>query len=209
MGNFIKGLLVFAFWVAVVLGIAAAAIKYFFVDVAIVGHNGMAPTLVAGDQIAIWRTQELNIGDVTVCLDPRSPGRRVIGRVVGKPGFEVLSSRGQLSVNGEIGDVNYEGMMHFNDTLNARVEEMQYGTAKLGNVEHKFFLRKNQQFAMRTIRIKLGLFLLGDNRTYVAEDSRYYGEVDPATCLGSVFMILKPAEPTGDEIKHKWLSIVH
>ena len=42
--------------------------------------------------------------------------------------------------------------------------------------------------------MRSGLFLLGDNRTFEGQDSRYFGEVNPGSCLGRAIMRLKPSD---------------
>ena len=68
----------------------------------------------------------------------------------------------------------------------------------------------------RTVRIRRteavhGVHLLGDNRAYRDEDSRDFGDVDPATCIGQVFARFSPAEGVTlpEEISHGWLEPIY
>jgi hypothetical protein len=52
------------------------------------------------------------------------------------------------------------------------------------------------------------VYLLGDNRRERSFDSREFGEVDPETCLGQVFMIWQPAPDRGDDVGNHRLEWV-
>ena len=74
--------------------------------------------------------------------------------------------------------------------------------------EHEFYERVGTPFQLQPRTVERGYFLLGDNRTHIGQDSRFFGEVDPQTCLGLVFMRFSPADPTGDDIKHGWFELI-
>ncbi|MCZ7679215.1 MAG: hypothetical protein M5U28_10860 [Sandaracinaceae bacterium] len=59
----------------------------------------------------------------------------------------------------------------------------------------------------RAHRVSGGLYILNDNRTYVGEDSRTFGEVTPSTCVGRVFMRLTAA-PSPAEIGNAPLDVI-
>lgn len=207
MGDFLKTLFKITFIVGVILAIVGAILRFFFVDIAVMGHNGMAPTLVAGDTLAIWRRSSIEIGDIVICQDPTGRSRYVTGRVIGKPGFEIRTERGQLVLNQQILNKNIAGeLFTFNDTLSGRTEKYRMCQHRMGDTTHSFMEKKRGEFILKKRQIKSGYYLLGDNRTYKGEDSRYFGEVNVNGCLGTVFMRLKPAPPTGDDIQHSWLE---
>ncbi|QQR91738.1 MAG: hypothetical protein IPJ88_08540 [Myxococcales bacterium] len=66
-------------WIVGPAIVVLAVLRIFFVDLGIIGHNGMAPTLIAGDQVAVWRNAKLERGDVAMCLHPRKPGELWLG----------------------------------------------------------------------------------------------------------------------------------
>jgi signal peptidase I len=206
----IRGIVKFLFIVAVILGIAAAVLRIFFVDLVVVGHNGMAPTVVAGDQIGVWRSASPELGDITICQHPSQPDRFVMGRVIAYAGYKLEVKRGVLYINSQVPDKDYQDPVKFTDITinNGHTDEMAYGIEKFSNTEHEFFERKGAKFNMRTTTVQKGIYLLGDNRTYVGEDSRSFGEVDPTTCKGQVFIRLQPAPPRGDDVKHHWFQLI-
>jgi signal peptidase I len=209
MFDLLKGLLKLTVWIAVPLLIAAAVLRIFFVDVAVVGHDGMAPTLVAGEYVAIWRNAAANIGDVLICQHPGEPGKHVMGRVLAKAGYTVTTDRfGQVVVGDVTVKRDFRGERRFYDTARQEMVDMAYGIAKFGYFENEFFIQKGKKPYLRATTVKTGVYLLGDNYTSEGNDSRYFGEVDPETCVGQVFMRLWPAEDRGDDIDHLPLSLI-
>ncbi len=207
METLIKWTFKTAFWLAILVGIFAVVMNFFFVKVAVVGHNAMAPTMVAGDQVVIWTKSAPDFGDITICADPRANANRmVLGRVMGRAGFLLNTVREQLQINGQPVERDFQGTVRVNDTLNGTNLVLVKSIEKLGSTEHLVAERKGFKMAMRNVKVRRGLFLLSDNRSYIGEDSRTFGEVDPTTCMGKVFLRLKPAPDTGDEVKRGYLD---
>ena len=100
------------------------------------------------------------------------------------------------------------GTRKFYDTKRDKLLTMQYGIARFGHTDHEFFRERGRTVSFMPTKVKKGIFLLGDNRTSRGNDSRYYGEVDPDTCVGQVFMRLWPAESRGDDIRHYPLELI-
>ncbi len=212
MRSFTKGFLKLVAWVVGILLVFVAVMRIFFVDMAVVGHNGMAPTMEAGDTILIWRHGEpKDLGDITICDHPVNAGELVMGRVVGKPGMVVeADSRHRLVVAGSIPDIDWQGSDHFVDTVEGTEDDYRRGVAVFGNVDHLLWVRDGAEFRMRSVEVQEGeIFLLGDNRTYVGQDSRYFGTIDPATCHGTVFMRLVPASDSPNDLGNGYLDIIH
>ena len=63
MGGALRKLLSLTTWALAIAGV----LKLFFVDVIHVPHNGMAPTLVYGDLVLVWRNAKVDMADVVVC----------------------------------------------------------------------------------------------------------------------------------------------
>lgn len=209
--SFTKTLLKFLAWVVGLLVVFVAVMRIFFVDVAVVGHNGMAPTLEAGDTILLWRNGTPDdLGDITICDHPRNSGELVVGRVVGKSGMTLeVDDHGRLVIAGSRPNMDWLGEERFTDTVEDFTATYRKGLAVMGNVEHLLYVREGTTFRMRPTEVERGkVFLMSDNRTHVGQDSRYFGAVDPATCHGTVFMRLAPASDSPNDLGHGYLDII-
>ncbi len=186
---------------------AVAILRIFFVDVAVVGHNGMAPTLIAGDQVAVWRDAQLERGDVVMCGHPSRPGEYIVGRILARMGDQITYERNQIRINGLRQESDFRARMTFVDAVAHMTYDVVPVTETFGDVKHEVFNPVDNEIWLKSKQVQRGFFLLGDNRTRRhADDSRFFGEVDPLTCKGKVFMRLKPSESTPPELKHNWLD---
>lgn len=193
------------------LALIAFVLKVFFVDAFIMPHNGMAPTLVFGDRILVWRRAKPDMGDILLCQHPGKPEATVIGRAIAFAGHTIdVDSRGQLTVDDDIATVEGEGDVRFFDQTREKLFNMTLGTINYRSKHrHEFFVEQGGSFDMPSHAIERGIFLLGDNRSDSWDDSREFGEVDPATCHGQIFMRLAPAADRGDDIQHGYLEFLH
>jgi signal peptidase I len=193
--DFLKGLFKLLGAIAVLALIAGGILHAFFVRVVEVGHDAMAPTIVAGDQVLVWRTSNFELGDMVLCPHPREAGRFVMGRIVGRPGQTVEIGRGaQLAINGDRPDRDLRGTVDFYDARRRRNESMTWGIEDILDHDHKFMFRERRPPEMRPHRVQGGYFLLSDNRSFHGEDSRSFDEVPGASCIGVVFARLQAAE---------------
>jgi signal peptidase I len=192
--------------------IIAGLLRLFYVDNFVMPHNGMAPTLVYGDQVLVWRRAKPDMGDIVVCEHPTRPRASVIGRAVAFAGHSVSTdNRGQLFVDEDRASVENIGNVRFFDARRDRMCTMQLSSIDYNRKHrHEFFVEDGYAFAVRPYQVQRGIFLLGDNRTDPYDDSREFGEVDPATCHGEVFMRLSPApKQMDDDIQHGYFDHVH
>lgn len=194
MRDFLKGALKFLGVVLVIALIAGGVLYAFFVKVVEVGHNAMAPTMILGDRVLVWNSQDFELGEVVLCPHPQQPGRYVMGRVVGRPGQIVSFERGSLIINGQTPATDVRGLVDFFDAETGRTERMRMALEDILDHDHRIFWREGSEARMRRAhRVSGGLYILNDNRTYVGEDSRTFGEVTPSNCVGRVFMRLTAA----------------
>lgn len=208
-----RGLLRFVFrllgWVLGIGLVAAGILSLFFVARVQVAHNAMAPTLLAGEEALVWRRATPDMGDVVVCKRPDRLGTYAMGRVIGKPGMLVDSPRGQLRIAGTVVDQDIQDQsLRFYDTQLDRTDTMVFGIEKLGNTDHQFFIRKDDKLHIRPTEVTAGLYLLADNRSLRGQDSRDFGPVDPSTCIGQVFMRLRPNPDDPNDLGHGWLDLL-
>ncbi|UJR81599.1 signal peptidase I [Sandaracinus amylolyticus] len=208
--GFWKGLFKVLAFFAVIGGIAIAVLRVWFVDVVTVRHNGMAPTMVLGDRVLVWRDAELERNDIGLCRHPQDPARWVIGRVAVMPGGEIAAERGQLRLGRDRVTHDVRGQVQFTDGETGHTYPMAWGIEEFDDYEeHLFFDRSDRQLAIRAMTRMNGLYLLGDNRAHVGEDSRTFGPVQASGCRGQVFIRLTAAEGgLPAEIPHGMLDIL-
>ena len=195
MRDFVKGAAKFLGVLAIILGIVGAVLYFFFVRVVTVGHNAMAPTVMMGDKVLVWRTQSFELGEMVLCPHPADASRYVLGRIVGRAGQTVTIERGNLRINGQAPDTDFHNAIQFADLETGRNRTMMWGEEDILDHEHYIFREERRAPPdMRPHRVRGGAFLMSDNRTYRGEDSRTFGEVAEATCVGRVFMRLSAAD---------------
>ena len=180
-------LLKFVVLLAVVFGIVVGILRWQYVDVVAVANDNMAPTVFAGDEVFVWRTDEFDHGDILVCRHPRNAGAYVMGRVIGRPGMSIRIERAQLFINNQRVDQNYSGEFQLADP-SGHLQRYNWGYEHLGEVEHLVMQRLDRPQTMRPVERVGGLFLMSDNRAPPPDDSRTYGPIQPQNCIGRVFM---------------------
>ena len=209
MTSFWKGLFKIALWVGGVLLVIGGVLRIFFVTPISVGYDSMAPTFLAGEKVLLWRDGGIEMADIVVCENPTSPGTMVFGRVMGKGGMTLATDeRDQFSVAGTRVDVDWQGTTEFFDADANRQVTVRRGIETVGNTEHEIFVRETSEFRLRETEVPAGkLFLLGDNRSSRNHDSRTFGAVDEASCIGTVFMRWNPVD-RGEDLSHGWLDFL-
>lgn len=207
----IEGLLKLALNLGVLLLVIFTVARFTVVDVLTMPHNGMAPTLVAGDEVLVWRGADVDFTDVVVCPHPKDPRRTVISRAVGFNAVRVNTDHnGVLQLGRDRTVVVGLGGASFYDELRKKRFRMHRGEISYhGRRKHEIMREHGKTFSLRSYQLQPGMvYLLGDNRSDYSNDSRAFGGVDPETCDGQVFMRLKPAEERGDDIQGGFLDII-
>lgn len=208
-----RSLLRITFKVAAGLAITALVIggimRAFFVHEVQVGHNGMAPTMITGEIVLMWNDAEPDLGDIVVCEHPGEAGSYVMGRIIALQAMTVMSTRGQLSIEGDVPDRDIVGRTDFYDVDNDTTDHMMHGIEIFHGGDHLWFMKEGHEMRVREHQVAAGMvFLLGDNRSYVGRDSRAFGDVDPTTCIGEVFMRWAPVDDHGADLGHSYLDIL-
>jgi signal peptidase I len=193
-----------------VVVIGLVVVRLSFVEAVVVQDNGMAPTLVYGDVVWMWTGADVDMGNVVVCRHPARPDELVIGRAIAFAGHTVHTDyNGMLYIDDDRTTTEYEGERQFTDVTRKRTWQMANGLISYGGEhDHSFFIAKDDHFSLPTYTVEHGVYLLGDNRSDSSFDSREFGEVDPANCLGQVFMIWQPAPDRDDDVHHHMLERV-
>ena len=195
-------------WVGAVLIVIALVLKAVWFDMASVGHNGMAPTLVRGERVLINRRADPTLGSIAVCRHPTEDGF-VVGRVAATGGMTIDSYGNALRVDGEAAQLDLRGTVSFRNEDDGRTQSLSWGTEHLGPVEHSILIEEGGRHRVRKTEVPEGkLYLLGDFRAYLGQDSRAYGVVDASTCRGTIVFRLTPAKGLDPEIAHGYFQPV-
>lgn len=191
--------------------IGLAAVRVIFLTPAIVQDNGMAPTLVYGETVWMWKGASVDMADVVVCEHPARPSQLVIGRAVAFAGHTISTDHlGTLYVDKDRTVSGVDGSTLFYDRTRKRQFEMLIGAISyFGHHDHQTFFEKGGAFRVPSYTVERGVYLLGDNRTEDAFDSRAFGEVDPSRCLGQVVMRVQPVEESARALGHGRYALIH
>ena len=192
-----------------VVAIAAVLVRLVFLEQVTVRDNGMAPTLIYGDEVLVWKGASADMADVMVCEHPSRTGELVIGRAVAFAGHTLHTDHnGMLYVDQNQAATQGTGEMHSTTSAQADVGHDARSDRLLRQALHEFFLQKGDRLSLNTYTVENGVYLLGDNRSESAFDSRDFGEVDPKRCLGQVILRWKPAPERDDDVHHHMLDII-
>lgn len=209
--NMLLGLLRVCLKLASLLALFIGVMRLFFVDVLVVPHNGMAPTMTYGERVLVWRRAQVDMADVVVCEHPANPELRVLARAVAFAGHTVGSDgSNNLFVDSDRASIEWQGNMRFFDVTREKLFSMRLGSMDyMRHDRHEFMVEVGTALWLPSYHVEQGVYLLGDNRSDTIDDSREFGEVDPAKCHGQVFMRLTPAPPyedAEDDIRHSYLQ---
>jgi signal peptidase I len=206
----IKVLFKLALWVGAILGVVAGILRATAVDIAVVGHNAMAPTMITGEQVFVWRHATPERGDIVICENPSDPSLMVVGRVIAEQGSTVDTPRANiLEINGHAVERDVQGTTRFFDVDTETTYEMRRGVAQLGQTDHQYFVNTSYTFRMQPVTVPDGhVFLLSDNLSYLGQDSRAFGPVDVETCVGQIFMRFRPVDDGGAGLDHGYFDIL-
>ena len=196
-------------WIAGFVIALALIAKFFFVDMAIVGHNAMAPTMLTGERVLIWKRGEPKLGAMSVCTRPRVGGLAV-GRVVATSKMSVAADDNRLRINNKALDVNLKSSTAFynadhdqNDSLQTAIEFLTE------NEDYMVFLNSIRPMSIAPTRVPDGhVYLLADNRGYPSADSRSFGAIPVSSCRGNVVFRLTPSPGLSSELEHGYFELL-
>ena len=193
---------------AVLVGVVGIILSSTVVERYVVQDNGMAPTIVYGDEVLVWKGAGVDRGDPVVCPSPRENGAYVVGRATAWPGETISTDHnGVMYIAGEAMGTEWRGTMEFYDVTRKKQFTMEHGYFQFSpRLTRPLMMESGRRFSLPEYTVDKGIYLLGDNRSDTQHDSRYFGEIDPASCIGQVFLRWKPAPPTGDDIDHGYLD---
>jgi signal peptidase I len=146
----------------------------------------VAPTLAAGDLVIVLTRGKPAFGDLVRCPDPETPGRFVVGRIVGLPGDEVEVIGHTVRVNGrayDSSDACTENTFKVASPDSGREVEMQCGRVEMGGGWHfRGHAKTPRKGNDHKKRVGEGyVLLLSDNRD-MHDDSRDFGPLPIDGC---------------------------
>lgn len=197
--------------VAAIFGAILFALRATKVAEIIATDDRMAPTILAGDSVFLWRGADIDVGDIAVCDNPTRPGELVMGRVVARAGAEVSSDRRGFLVNGRPFDRNGMGSLRYPDPVSHHEIAVGWGERVTFTEWHSFMVGQTFVHSVRPTRVPAGkVYLLADFESASALDSRTFGPVDVAGCMGEVFMRFKPSTtaPADLPFEHGFLDLL-
>jgi signal peptidase I len=188
--------------------VVALVLKVLLFDVAEVGHNGMAPTLLRGERVLINKRAAPEVGSIAVCRHPTEDGW-VVGRVAATEGMVIDSFGDKLRIDGRPVVFEGEGKTSFHNADNERTRTVTWGDESFGLKRHQIFMAEDGQHLVRKTEISAGeLYLLGDYRSYMGQDSRAYGVVEASTCRGTIVLRVIPVDDLEDKLAHGYFELI-
>lgn len=195
-------------WLGAILIVIALLLKVLFFDMAEVGHNGMAPTLLRGERVLINKRASPGLGSIAVCQHPTELGW-VVARVAATEGMTIDSFGPELLIDGKPLDFDSRGSASFYNIDTDRTVQVTWGDEYMGTGTHLVFMGENPRHRVDKTEVPAGkLYLLGDYRGYMGQDSRAYGVVDASSCRGTIVFRVTPVEGLDDEISHGYFELI-
>ena len=195
-------------WIGAAVIVVLLLLKVLLFDVASVGHNGMAPTLVRGERILINKRGKPVRNSIAVCKHPTEEGW-VVGRVAATEGSVIGSFGDVLRIDGQPLQFEERGITEFYNEDNDLKHSVVWGNEVSGSDEHRIFFDQKRQHLVHKTTVEPGkVYLLGDYRGYMGQDSRAYGLVDAASCRGTIVFRLIPVEGLEPKIAHGYFEVV-
>ena len=193
-------------WLIVIGAIVVFVLRKYFIARATAVDEGMAPTILSGDEVAVWKHATPAIGNIFLCVAP-DDGSLIMGHVVGKPGMTVEEKRGNFFLSGEPIATTVSRTLDFYDTDLDVAVNVEMGIAEYANVHQPFFRQPGDATSFAPVTVPPGhIYLLGANWASEHHDSRFHGTVPISACIGQVFVRLKPADDHGADLGHGYLD---
>jgi signal peptidase I len=197
MAKLLKGLL----YLLLILAVLVLVGRIFVFQLGHTQSYGMVPNLVAGDTFVVRTAGRLGLGDLAVCADPERDGSLVVLRVMGLPGQTVAFKHNHIVIDGEMiqHDV-VEPALYVDGTSG---EELTYAVRVAseyvgGRLFQVALMDRAEGKTHRGMEVPdEHFFLAGDNRN-MARDSRHFGPVPIASCVGAAVFLLWPGPDSGD-----------
>jgi signal peptidase I len=151
--------------------------------------GSMEPTIYIGDHVFVLRpifSGAMRRGDVIAVRYPIDPKTTFLKRIVGMPGDRIRIVNKALSINGQVVTEPY--VVHGTDYVDSYRDN--FPSEPNVSLETPAILMLHDNVKNGEVVVPPGnYFLMGDNRDF-SLDSRYWGFVGDADCLGRPVMVL-------------------
>jgi signal peptidase I len=191
-----RGWLTFVAWVLGIAGVVSGVLYYFVLDVWTLPVDdpllaaSVAPTLAAGDIVAIARSGSVERGHLLRCADPQAPGRFIVARAIGRYGDSVDITREIVSIDGR----RTPSPRRCDPPRSTVLDPTQNTERELDCAEEEYagrsfsVLRDSVSPLPATkATVEPGKWFLVSDDRHIHLDSRDYGEVEPSTCQHILF----------------------
>jgi signal peptidase I len=213
----VRALFKFVVWMALFLGGIVAVLRatcmtfWTMPDEDPVLSLSVAPTLEAGDVLVLWRVGNPNFGELVRCPDPETPGRFIVGRLLGEGGDNIVAEMASVTVNNRfIGSRRAcaPPQLTVLDPYTGEAFDLSCEIEAAGGVEYTRARATNPpEHPPEAFRVKVPdgkVFLASDNRHY-HDDSRDFGLVPKDSCKERIIYRLWSARGWFDEKRRMML----
>ena len=133
----------------------------------------------------------------------------VIANPIATEGMRIGSHGKELRLNEEPVVFDQRGTASFRNLDTNRTRSLIWGDEHLGSDTHLVFMgEEGRHFVDETVVPEGKVYLLGDFRAYMGQDSRAYGAVDASTCRGTIVFRVTPADGLPNELAHGYFQPV-
>jgi signal peptidase I len=186
--------------------VIALILKALFFDMAELAHNGMAPTLLRGERVLIYKKGAPTLGSIAVCQHPTEEGW-LVSRVAATEGMTIDSFGKELRIDGEPVVFEEHGRTSFYNADTDFTASLVWGDEHFGPKPHRIFMEEDGRHRIRETELAAGeIYLLNDYRAHWVEDSRAFGPLDASSCRGTIVFRLFPVEGLDREIAHHYFE---
>ena len=200
--GWLKGAMGCLSWVIAFVIIILLALKILFFEMAVIGNSAMAPTLLRDERVLINKRGSPELGQIAVCPNPEQEGY-IVGRVAARGDMSLESFGNELKMNKQPVPVVPAGSTEFQNPDIERLQRVSFGTEDFGEKPHTVFFDPEGTFRVRHVDLDPGqVYLIGDNRPQRGQDSRAFGPVEEASCIGTVVMRLTAVDGLQGDLKH-------
>ena len=174
-------------WILIACGVIAGALYAFFDPWVVPGDDqqfavSIEPTMSAGDVVLVSRMASPSDGNLVRCTDPDSPGRYVVGRVIGSGTDTVAFVNGGMLVNGKLPSTSVGcDAVHLKSPATQEEIELSCHMEEFAGSTHPVLTGKAAGGDSSTELQPGKVFLVSDDRV-LHLDSRDFGAVPAISC---------------------------